>query len=100
MTDYDALVERAEAARTALLNDRPYASGVIADLLAAIRTLREERDGLRHDNDMLTRGGIIEVAVRNPSVADYMTHWEGRAETAEAALAELRSRTLSKDDER
>jgi hypothetical protein len=33
--------------------------------------------------------GIIEVAVRNPNVAEYMRHWEGRAEAAEAALAAL-----------
>lgn len=32
----------------------------------------------------LTTAGIIEVAVRNPSVADYVQHWEGRAEAAEA----------------
>jgi hypothetical protein len=33
--------------------------------------------------------GIIEVAVRNPSVSEYMAHWEGRAEKAEARIAEL-----------
>lgn len=37
--------------------------------------------------EMLTKGGIIEVAIRNPSVAEYMAHWEGRAEKAEAQLA-------------
>lgn len=36
--------------------------------------------------ETLTKGGIIEVAIRNPSVADYMAHWEARAEKAEAAL--------------
>ena len=30
--------------------------------------------------------GIIEVAVRNPNVMEYMRHWEGRAEAAEVAL--------------
>lgn len=33
--------------------------------------------------EALTSGGIIEVAVRNPSVADYVQHWEGRTERAE-----------------
>lgn len=31
--------------------------------------------------------GIAEVAVRNPSVMEYMQHWEGRAEAAESKLA-------------
>ena len=35
------------------------------------------------ENEALTTGGIIEVAVRNPSVSDYVGHWEGRAERAE-----------------
>jgi len=30
--------------------------------------------------------GIIEVAIRNPNVAEYMKHWEGRTEKAETAL--------------
>ena len=38
---------------------------------------------------MMKTAGIIEVAVRNPSVADYMQHWEARAEAAEAKLAEV-----------
>jgi uncharacterized protein (DUF2336 family) len=39
--------------------------------------------------EMLKTAGIIEVSIRNPSVADYMQHWEGRAEKAEAELARL-----------
>jgi hypothetical protein len=31
--------------------------------------------------------GVAEVAVRNPSVMEYMKHWEFRAEAAEAKLA-------------
>jgi hypothetical protein len=34
--------------------------------------------------DLLTTSGIIEVSIRNPSVAEYMRHWEGRTEAAEA----------------
>jgi 8-oxo-dGTP diphosphatase len=35
--------------------------------------------------------GVIEIAVRNPNVAEYMSHWEGRAEKAEAENVTLRS---------
>lgn len=35
---------------------------------------------------LMKTSGIVEVAVRNPSVMEYMQHWEGRAETAEAKL--------------
>lgn len=34
--------------------------------------------------------GTIEIAVRNPAVAESMKHWEGRAERAEAECARLR----------
>jgi hypothetical protein len=34
--------------------------------------------------------GVVEVAVRNPSVAEYMKHWEERTEKAESALATAR----------
>lgn len=59
---------------------------------SALDTARAEIERLRHDNEMLTTGGIIEVAVRNPSVADYMRHWEGRAEKAESALTAAQER--------
>lgn len=60
--------------------------------LSALDTAKAEIERLRHDNEMLTTGGIIEVAVRNPSVADYMRHWEGRAENAESALTAAQER--------
>ena len=47
---------------------------------------------------MMKTSGIIEVAVRNPSVSEYMNHWEGRAEAAEAKLARL-ERDLSRTEE-
>lgn len=40
--------------------------------------------------EIFRTSGIIEVAVRNPSVMDYMKHWEGRAEKAEAERDRLR----------
>ena len=33
---------------------------------------------------LMKTAGIIEVAVRNPNVMEYVRHWEGRAEAAEA----------------
>lgn len=52
----------------------------------------QEREAaeLRAELHLMKTAGIIEVAVRNPSVADYMAHWEGRATAAEAALTALR----------
>ena len=38
---------------------------------------------------LMKTAGIIEVAVRNPSVSEYMGHWEGRADKAEAERDEL-----------
>ena len=42
---------------------------------------------LEAENHLLKTSGIVEVAVRNPSVMEYMQHWEGRAEAAEAKIA-------------
>ena len=44
---------------------------------------------LKAELNMLWHAGIIEVAVRNRSVADYMEHWEGRALKAEATISAL-----------
>lgn len=44
----------------------------------------QEAAELRAELHLMKTAGIIEVAVRNPSVADYMAHWEGRALAAEA----------------
>lgn len=48
--------------------------------------LEERVEKLEDENRILTTSGIIEVAVRNPSVMDYMKHWEGRVETLEHTL--------------
>lgn len=37
----------------------------------------------------LTRCGIVELAARNPNVMEYMKHWEGRVEKAEAEVDRL-----------
>lgn len=63
----------------------------LTEQLAAARQDAEEAEAyaeeLEAENNLLKTSGIIEVAVRNPSVMEYMQHWEGRAETAEAKLA-------------
>ena len=39
---------------------------------------------LEAENHLLKTAGIVEVAVRNPSVMEYMKHWEGRVAELEA----------------
>jgi hypothetical protein len=47
-----------------------------------------ERDQAMRERDLLRTCGIIEVAIRNPNVASYCEHWEGRTEKAEASCRE------------
>ncbi|MGN6773139.1 MAG: hypothetical protein ACTHJQ_25320 [Rhizobiaceae bacterium] len=63
-------------------------TGLDANACAADAISDEEREirKLRHEVEMLMGAGIIEVAVRNPNVAEYMKHWEDRALKAEAAV--------------
>lgn len=42
--------------------------------------------------ELMKTAGIIEIAVRNPNVADYMRHWEARATALETANAALTAR--------
>ena len=53
------------------------------DLLAVVKELREQVADWQ-------RWSIVEIAVRNPNVASYINHWEGRTLAAEATLATLR----------
>lgn len=48
--------------------------------------LKARIEKLEAELHLMKTSGIIEVAVRNPNVMEYMRHWEGRAEAAEAAL--------------
>jgi len=41
---------------------------------------------LEAELNLVKTSNIVEVAIRNPSVMEYMKHWEGRAEAAEAKL--------------
>lgn len=47
---------------------------------------------LERENADFRTWGIIEIATRNPNVAEYMTYWEARAEKAEAENEALRAR--------
>jgi hypothetical protein len=52
-----------------------------------IISLEEGAKKLEAELHLLKTSGIAEVAVHNPSVMEYIKHWEGRAEAAEAKLA-------------
>ncbi len=59
--------------------------------------LAAERDTLQTQLEELhtmKTAGIIEVAVHNQRVSEYMKHWEARAEVAEQALATARADAL------
>lgn len=59
----------------------------------ALNALAAERDALLTSlaaaEELLAGAGICEIAARNPSVMEYMAHWEGRADAAEAREAAL-----------
>ncbi|MGN8022886.1 hypothetical protein ACTJJ7_19460, partial [Phyllobacterium sp. 22229] len=71
------------------------------DHQSAIAQLEAERDELQRELDHFTSSGIAEIAVRNPSVMDYMSHWEGRAEAAEKRVEEFEAgiKRLSDEEE-
>ena len=60
------------------------------NLLERYNAVLIERDQLRAELDHFKNSGIVEVAIRNASVSEYMRHWEGRTEKAEAELARVR----------
>lgn len=53
----------------------------------AIQALTARAEAAEAERDAMKKLGIVEVAVRNPNVMEYMKHWEGRTEAAEAKLA-------------
>ena len=74
--------------------------GNIAELCEVLlKQAREDREALNARAEALTQSrdwrsmGIVELAVENQSVSDYITHWEGRTLTAEAELAKLRTQS-------
>ena len=61
-------------------------------LVQAVDELGTENARLRAELKQWTTWGVIEVAIRNPSVSEYMRHWEGRATKAEAEVERLRAK--------
>jgi hypothetical protein len=57
-----------------------------------VSELEARIDRLEAELHTMKTSGVIEVAVRNPSVSEYMAHWEGRAEKAEARVAALEAK--------
>lgn len=53
--------------------------------------LRRENRKFAEELEHFKSSGIIEVAVRNPNVRDYMEHWEDRATKAEGELETARA---------
>lgn len=66
-------------------------------VLAAIHEVAEP---LREQLEQWTQWGIVEVSIRNPQVAEYVKHWEGRTEKSEAENVELRERVKELERER
>ena len=50
----------------------------------------EAKNRAEAELNLMKTAGIIEVSIRNPSVADFVRHWTARAEKAEAELAEVK----------
>jgi hypothetical protein len=55
--------------------------------MATIYSLEERIKELEAEIEQWKTWGIVEIAVRNPSVSEYMSHWEGRATKTEEALS-------------
>lgn len=76
--------------------DVEYIRKDVSDALVAVArdSAYAEIDKLQEQIRALTTSGIVEVAARNPSVMEYVRHWESRTEKAEARVAELESIVL------
>ena len=79
----DNLVKRARHNANA---DMPHHASV-----SLIEEMADRIEELEAELHTMKTAGVIEVAVRNPNVSEYITHWEGRAEGAEAKLAKVES---------
>lgn len=73
-----------------LILARPEIGAAAPDLLELTATLTDALEVERAEVERLTKGSICEVAATNPSVMEYMSHWEGRAEKAETKLDQSR----------
>jgi chromosome segregation ATPase len=72
--------------------------GIVAKWAEGAALNQDQRDEVADELHLMKTAGIIEVAVRNPSVAEYMAHWEERAKKAEAEIAMLREVNAAQAD--
>jgi hypothetical protein len=63
--------------------------GQLTDCYAEISEQQGRIAELESELHTMKTAGIIEAAVRNPAVSEYMAHWEGRTEKAQDRIAEL-----------
>ena len=84
----DDLVERARHNANA---DIPHHASV-----SLIEEMADRIEELEAELHTMKTAGVIEVAIRNPNVSEYITHWERRAEGAEAKLAKAMEHVLPK----
>lgn len=61
-------------------------------IIALARSLQARLRVAERELDLMKNAGIIEVSVRNPAVAEYIKHWEGRTEKAERELGEYQAK--------
>ena len=82
-TEIAAMVERLREA------DKPLICGVIPffETRRRICDAANMIEALSAELHLMKTAGVIEVAVRNPSVMEYVKHWEDRATKADAQLA-------------
>lgn len=55
-----------------------------------MKSLKRRIQELEAELHLMKTAGVIEVASRNINVSDYVSHWEGRTEKAEAENEKLR----------
>ena len=95
MPDYDA--QQARITKLEAARDLGIIEGdVVAQLLVVAQQAQIER--LEAELHMMKEAGVIEVAVRNSSVSEYMAHWEGRTEKADARIKELEATLMGYQD--
>jgi hypothetical protein len=90
---FDAIPPAPVGRKVVAFVPREQAASALSSLSLRVEELEAEVHNFR-------TWGIIEVAIRNPSVADYMRHWERRAENAEAELTRLRTAAVDNDSVR
>lgn len=83
MSDYGERLDALEKAKYPDLSD----DMDMHDITDGMSWMAARIEELENELHLMKTAGIIEVSVRNPSVMEYMKHWEGRAEAAEAKLA-------------